>query len=142
MWLNRLSGAAYQTGRNLWNVIPFIVGVLLLISILDVVIPPAWYARYFTGIGFIDAVIGAAAGSVAAGHPLTSYIIGGELLARGVSFVAVVAFLLSWVTVGVVQLPAEGAMLGWRFALVRNGINFGLAIVVALLVTFTMKLLA
>jgi DNA-binding response OmpR family regulator len=46
--------------------------------------------------------------------------LGGELLAKGISLVAVTALLVSWVTVGSVQLPAEALMLGSRFALYRN----------------------
>jgi len=59
-------------------------------------------------------------GSLAAGHPLVGYVLGGELLARGVSLVAATALLVSGVTVGVVQLPAEALLLGRRFAIVRN----------------------
>jgi len=62
---------------------------------------------------------------------LTSYIIGGELLKNGVSLVAVLAFIVSWVTVGTVQLPAESLMLGRKFALLRNGISLIMAIAIA-----------
>jgi len=64
---------------------------------------------------------------------LTSYIIGGELLKNGVSLVAVLAFIVSWVTVGTVQLPAESLMLGRKFALLRNGISLIMAIAIAVL---------
>lgn len=64
---------------------------------------------------------------------MTSYIIGGELLKNGVSLVAVLAFIVSWVTVGTVQLPAESLMLGRKFALLRNGISLIMAIAIAVL---------
>lgn len=89
----------------------------------------------------LDALTGALAGSVAAGHPMASYVIGGELLERGVGLVAVTAFLVSWVTVGSIQLPAEMLMLGRRFALYRNFICFGLSILVALISVATLYLL-
>ncbi len=78
---------------------------------------------------------------MAAGNPLTSYIIGGELQKNGIILAAVIAFILSWVTVGTVQLPAESLMLGKRFALVRNGISFVMAILVALLTVITLEVI-
>ena len=64
---------------------------------------------------------------------MTSYVIGGELLKNGVSLVAVMAFIVSWVTVGTVQLPAESLMLGRKFALLRNGISLIMAIAISVL---------
>lgn len=130
-----------QTAKNITNVIPMIAGMLLVISIIDVTVPPDWYTRIFTGNELIDSFIGASVGSISVGHPITSYIIGGELLDRGMSLVAVLAFLLSWVTVGIIQLPIEGSMLGWRFALVRNSINFILAVTLSIIISLTLGLL-
>ena len=46
----------------------------------------------------------------------------------------ITALIVSWVTVGIVHLPAEAAILGARFALWRNAISFVLAIVMAYVV--------
>jgi len=67
-------------------------------------------------------------------------VIGGELKNQGVSMVAVLAFILSWVTVGVVQLPAESLMLGKKFAIIRNFVSFLMAILIAILVVLTLGL--
>jgi len=88
-----------------------------------------------------DAVLGAAIGSIAAGHPLARYLLSGELLSGGVGLIAVTAMLVTWVTVGIVQLPAEALMLGTRFAVYRNFISFCLAIIIALLTVYTLQLL-
>lgn len=79
-------------------------------------------------------VFGALVGSVAAGHPLTSYVLAGELTSAGASLATITALIVSWVTVGIVHLPAEAAILGTRFALWRNAISFVLAIVMAYVV--------
>ena len=79
-----------------------------------------------------DGLIGSVFGSISAGNPITSYIIGAELLKEGVGLFAVTAFLVAWVTVGIIQLPAEAAILGKKFALTRNLISFILAILVSL----------
>lgn len=133
--------AGTRTLRNFLRVIPIILGVFLLLSLINAAIPQSFYAKIFTHNLSLDAVIGAALGSILAGNPLTSYIIGGEFLEEGISMVAVTAFILSWVTVGLVQLPAESLILGKRFALVRNATSFIFAIVVALLTVFTLGLI-
>ncbi len=88
-----------------------------------------------------DVLLGAGIGSVAAGHPVVSYVLGGELLGAGVSLLAVTALIVSWVTVVVVQLPAESLLLGKHFAIYRNLISFASAIVVAFLVVFSLRLI-
>lgn len=116
---------------------PSIVGVLLLIGLIQQV-DLAKIQFIFTGNFFFDAFFGALVGSVAAGNPITSYIIGGELLSKGVSMFAVTAFILAWVTVGIVQLPAESVILGRRFALTRNITSFLLAILVSIITVATL----
>lgn len=119
---------------------PILLGVLLLIALATNAIPKNFYVRLFTGNPLIDPFIGAFFGSIAAGNPITSYVIGGELKSQGVSMVAIVAFILSWVTVGVIQLPAESLMLGRRFALIRNLVSFFLAIIISILTVLTLGL--
>jgi uncharacterized membrane protein YraQ (UPF0718 family) len=112
-----------------------------LISFLNVLLPKNFYAKIFSGIPIFDSFIGALLGSISAGHPMMSYMIGGELLNRGVSLIAVIAFILTWVSVGIVQLPAEMSILGKKFALVRNGLSFISAIIIALLSFVLLSLL-
>ena len=83
----------------------------------------------FRLIGFIGGVIG----SISIGHPITSYIFGGEMLKQGVSLIAVTAFLVAWITVGIIQLPAESAILGKKFAFLRNFTAFISAIIVGII---------
>jgi uncharacterized membrane protein YraQ (UPF0718 family) len=119
--------------NNLKMSVPILLGVLLLIGLITTLVPKAFFSRVFTGNRVLDPLIGAVFGSAAAGSPLTSYVIGGELLNNGISLVAVLAFIVSWVTVGAVQLPAESMMLGRSFALLRNGISLIMAVVIAVL---------
>lgn len=130
---SRWKRAARGLFNNIKMSIPILVGVLLLIGLVNTLVPKEFFSRIFTGNRALDSLIGALFGSIAAGNPLTSYVIGGELLKNDVSLVAVLAFIVSWVTVGTVQLPAESLMLGRRFALLRNGISLVMAIVIAVL---------
>jgi uncharacterized membrane protein YraQ (UPF0718 family) len=137
----RLIGAGKSVLKSMKMSMPILVGVLLLVGLATASIPKDFFRKLFTGNMLFDPIKGAILGSVAAGNPLTSYLIGGELLQKGISMAAVIAFILSWVTVGLVQLPAESLMLGRKFAIVRNGISFVMAIIVSLLMSFTLELL-
>lgn len=115
------------------DALPSVAGMLLLTSLLVALLPGEVISRLFGHGGGLDVWIAAALGSVAAGSPIAGYVLGGELLARGASLAAVTALLVSWVTVGIVQLPAEALLFGWRFAVVRNVVSFLLAVALAYL---------
>jgi uncharacterized membrane protein YraQ (UPF0718 family) len=142
MFTERLSGSLRKTARTFFNLLPIIIGMLLLTSLVASLMPEQTAMTWFGHSEPLDALIGAAVGGVAAGHPLASYLLGGELLQAGVSLIAVTALMVSWVTVGIIQLPAEALMLGLRFAVYRNLICFLSAIVIAFLAVHTLRLIA
>ena len=119
------------------TVLPILVGMLLLVNLVNPLLESR-YSQWFTGHYLHDTLIGALAGSISFGIPITSYIVGGELLGKGVSLLAVTAFILAWTTVGVAMLPLEAAFLGKRFALFRNLLNFLFSILLAALTIFTL----
>ncbi|WP_135605483.1 hypothetical protein [Methanococcoides sp. NM1] len=130
--------SARKTLNTINQSFPIVFGVVMAISLLIAAVPEYLYSKIFTGNILIDPLVGSFIGSVAAGNPITSYVIGGELLNEGVSLVAVTAFLLSWVTVGILNLPAEMDLLGKKFALTRNIICFIVAFFVAILTIITL----
>lgn len=132
-WAMRIVDAYRRAARSLFFSLPVLLSVVVLLGLAQALLPSGSYASLFTG-GAFDPLIGGALGSILAGNPVTSYVLGGELLEAGVSLLAVSAFLIAWVTVGLVQLPAEAAMLGRRFAIVRNAIAFILSLIVAVVV--------
>jgi hypothetical protein len=136
---NSLKQSFHKTLHMFLQVLPIIIGMLLLTSLAITAFPKDISVGFFSGNPLSDAIRGAALGSIAAGQPLASYILGGELLSGGVSMFAVTALIVSWVTVGIVQLPAEAMFLGKRFAVWRNLVNFFIAIVIALLIVITMQ---
>jgi predicted Fe-Mo cluster-binding NifX family protein len=125
--------AIRSSARQFVNLLPILIGVVLLIGLFDAFISEEWLTSVFSGNVGLDTLWGACFGSIFAGNPINSYVIGGELLKYGVSLFAVTAFIVTWVTVGLVQLPAEIAAFGKRFALLRNGVSFVLAIPIAIL---------
>ncbi len=139
--ISQLKTSLHKTLQSFRQMTPVIVGVIFFIAFLTEVIPQSFYSAVFTGNNFLDPVVGGILGSIAAGNPLVSYIAGGELLNNGVSLIAVAAFILTWVTVGIVQLPAESLILGKQFAVVRNLVSFLTAILIAILLVFTLAVI-
>jgi uncharacterized membrane protein YraQ (UPF0718 family) len=113
----------------------------LLIGLFNAFVSEEWLTSVFSGNVPLDTLWGACFGSIFAGNPINSYVIGGELLKYGVSLFAVTAFIVTWVTVGLVQLPAEIAAFGKKFAFLRNGLSFVLAIPIAILTVLIVNLL-
>jgi predicted Fe-Mo cluster-binding NifX family protein len=124
--------ALRSSANQFAHLLPILVGVVLLIGIFKAIVSKDLVSSIFSGNTAWDTLWGACFGSIVAGNPINSYVIGGELLEYGVSLFAVTALIIAWVTVGLVQLPAEMAALGRRFALVRNAVSFALAIAIAI----------
>ncbi len=141
MNIKKLKQSVVKAGKGLGNSLPILLGVILLISLISTIIPTSAYSLLFKNNYLIDSIIGSSIGSILAGNPITSYIIGGELLTQGVSLIAVTAFIVAWVTVGLVQLPAESMLLGKRFAITRNITAFVFSIIVAVITVGVVSLL-
>lgn len=119
-----------------------LLGVLLLSGLVQS-LPVVPRTRWLFGNGLVlDSLFGACIGSVATGNPITGYVLAGELLAAGASYVWVTALIVSWVTVGIVQLPAEVQLLGKRFALCRNAVSFLVCMIVAIVTVLSLRLLS
>ena len=121
--------------------LPIMIGVLLIIGLINPASNSDYYANLFSGNLFSDSLIGALAGSISFGIPVTSYVVGGELLSQGVCLVAITAFILAWSTVGVAMLPLEAVNLGKRFAIIRNSVCFVFSIIIAVLTVLTLNLI-
>jgi uncharacterized membrane protein YraQ (UPF0718 family) len=130
----KVARAARQTAAIFIQTLPIILGVLALASLVTAALPPQSLAEGLPMRGILGPLLGAVVGSVAAGHPVTSYVLAGELAAAGASLATITALIVSWVTVGFVHLPAEAAILGLRFALWRNAVSFVLALMIAYIV--------
>ena len=125
--------ALRSCGNQFGTLLPVLVGVVLLIGLFNVFVSQELVTSIFSGGPVLDTLWGACFGSILAGNPINSYVIGAELLNLGVSLFAVTAFIITWVTVGLVALPAEMAALGRKFAIVRNILCLVLALPITIL---------
>lgn len=126
-----LAGAFKSSARQFVSLLPTLAGVVLLIGLFNALMSKELLSLVFSGDAVFDTLWGACFGSIFAGNPVNSYVIGGELLEFGVSLFAVTAVIVAWVTVGLVQIPAEISALGRKFAVVRNVVSFFMSIAVA-----------
>ena len=123
-----------------WAMAPLLLGTIGMVGLFQILVSPAMLAALFQNNPWVDTLIGTLSGAAAAGNPVVSYLLGGELLQQGVSLYAVTAFILSWVTLGFIQLPAEASILGTRFTFYRNILAFFFTMIIAVLTTLTLRL--
>ncbi|QOP45791.1 permease [Sulfurimonas paralvinellae] len=137
----RLKTASKNTLKSLAMIAPMILAVIGLVGLFEIFITPEMIHSLFHDAVIHDTLIGTLAGAVSVGQPFLSYIIGGELLKEGVSFYAVTAFILSYVTLGVIQLPLEFSIFGMRFAVIRNLLSILFAILISWTTVYTIHLI-
>lgn len=140
--IDSIINAFKTSAKQLSFLLPILIGVILLVGLFNVFISKKLLFFLFPGNTFGDLLAGSFLGSLMAGNPITSYVIGGELLTYGVSLFGVTAFMIAWVSVGLVQLPAEAAALGRKFALMRNVLFFVASIVISIFTVTSYKLFA
>jgi len=136
-----ISEALVKALKSFASAIPIIISVILLFGLFRIFVPQHWIRSFFTGNVIRDTLVGSILGSLFAGNAVNSYIIGGELLRDQVSLYAVTAFIVTWVTIGVVQFPAEASLLGRQFALKRNILSFILSIAVSIATVMTLSVI-
>ncbi len=139
---NPLLTGLKQTFRQMMGALPILLAVVLLMGLFKAFVSMEMLLALFSKNIFQDILWGNIMGSVLTTNPINSYVIGQTLLDKGVSLYAVTALLSAWVTVGVVQLPAEIDALGRRFALVRNSLFFIVSMIIAVVTTATWSLIA
>jgi len=131
-----LQDAFKRTIRQFAGMLPTLSGVILLVGLFQGFVPGNLLLSLFPGNAIQDTLLGTVAGSMLAGSPINSYVLGQTLLEIGVSLFGVTALMLSWVNIGLVQLPAEIAALGSRFAVRRNLAAFIMVMFVSMLIVF------
>ena len=95
-----LAHATRSSAKQFINLLPILVGVVLLIGLFNAFVSKDSLSYIFSDNMALDTLWGACFGSIFAGNPINSYIIGGELLKYNISLFAVTALIITWVTVG------------------------------------------
>ena len=106
--------------RNFISTLPMIIAITGLVGLFQTYITPSVLSTLFGFSNISDIFIGTFTGAVSSGNGAVSYVIAEGLKAQGVSVYALSAFILAWVTLGFIQIPAEASIFGIRFTLIRN----------------------
>jgi len=124
--------AARQT---LWRMAPLLLAIFALIGLYQEFVPTDLIESWMGADDkLLSLLVGGAAGAVSIGPPVAAFPIAGSFIASGAWPPAAAAFIVSWVSVGVVTLPVEAHVFGWRFTLWRNLLTFIAALLIGLLI--------
>lgn len=129
--------AIKKSFKNFIYLSPMILAIIGLVGIFKAFITPQMLSSMFMKNAFYDTIIGILAGAIAVGQAIISYILGGELLKDGVSMYGVTAFILAWVTLGIVQLPLEASVLGIKFTILRNTLAVVFTFIISIATVWT-----
>ncbi len=123
-----------NAAKSLFGILPTVLVIIIIIGLMLGFIPPSEISR-FVGeqSGIMGVLIVGAVGSVLHIPALISFPLGASMLESGATVTAVAAFITTLTMIGMVTLPMEIKILGKKFALLRNGLSFGIAIIIALL---------
>ena len=127
---------------NFISITPMMLAVIGLVGLMQVYLSPEILSTFFGYGDMTDTLVGTVAGAVSMGQGMISYVVAEGLMEQGVSHYALSAFILAWVTLGVVQLPAEASVFGVRFTFYRNVLTVISTIVIAYVTVLTVGLLS
>lgn len=111
-----------------------IVSIIFMIGLILAIIPPETIKTTLGSSNtFTATVLSALVGSVTLIPAFVAFPLVGSLVNSGASIVPGVSFLTTLTMVGVVTFPLEAREFGRKFAITRNVLSFGFAVVIALL---------
>ena len=123
-----------MAGMAFLKILPMVFIIIIIIGLLLGFMPPDQISRFVgeqSGIGGVLLV--GVAGALMHIPALISFPLGASLLDSGASVTAVAAFIITLTMIGTITLPLEIKELGKKMALLRNGISFVIAIIIALI---------
>ena len=115
------------------KLLPGLLGMTALIGLLLALLPPRLLVNLFDSHGILGFFLISAVGALLTVPAPVAYPIAGALLQKGVSLSALAAFITTLTMVGVVTAPLEISQFGRRFTLLRQGMSFGLALIIGCL---------
>jgi len=113
------------------SITPMLIAVIGLVGLMQIYVTPDILATFFGYGAVLDTLTGTLAGAISMGQGVISYVVAEGLLEQGVSHYALSAFILAWITLGFVQLPAEASVFGIRFTFYRNILTLISTIIIA-----------
>ncbi len=123
--------------KSLFRIFPMILILTILIGLFLGFIPSNKISKIIgKKAGFRGLILGALIGAILHIPAIISFPLAASLLKGGASITTVAGFITTLTMVGIVTLPLEIKELGKKFALLRNGVSFVIAIIIALIMGF------
>lgn len=111
-----------------------LLGLLAIVGLLLSLVPGELISTYLgEGQGWLSSLYGAIAGTLTILPGMVAFPMAAEIYEKGASLTAIAAFITTLTMVGLATLPLEIEHFGKKFALTRNLLSFGFALLVALL---------
>ena len=116
------------------RIVPMVLFIIIFIGLMLGFMPPDKISRIIgEQSGFGGVIITAVLGSLLHIPSLISFPLAASLLKVGASVTATAAFITTLTMIGTVTLPLEIKEMGRKFALLRNGMSFIIAIIIAVI---------
>lgn len=117
---------------SLFKILPTVLIIIVIIGLMLGFVPPSEISR-FVGeqSGVFGVLLVAAVGAILHIPALISFPLAASILDSGATITAVAAFITTLTMIGMVTLPLEIKKLGKKFALLRNGLSFIIALIIA-----------
>lgn len=122
------------TVKLFFRILPTVLIIIIFIGLFLGFVPPSEISKITgeqSGLGGV--LLLALLGAILHIPALISFPLAAALLKSGASITAVAAFITTLTMIGTLMLPLEIKELGKKMALLRNGISFIIAIVIALI---------
>jgi uncharacterized membrane protein YraQ (UPF0718 family) len=120
--------------KSFLSILPTVLIIIIFIGLLLGFVPPSEiYEIVGEQSGFGGVLLVALSGALLHIPALISFPLAASLLESGASITTVAVFITTLTMIGIVTLPLEIKELGKKMALLRNGMSFIIAIIIALI---------
>jgi uncharacterized membrane protein YraQ (UPF0718 family) len=119
-------------GKSFVKSAPSLIALLAIVGLTLGILTPQTISR-LVGVeaGFTATILASILGAITLIPSLIAFPLAGSLLRSGATITTISAFVTTLVMVGVVTMPLEIKELGKRFTILRNGLGFLAALIIA-----------
>jgi uncharacterized membrane protein YraQ (UPF0718 family) len=132
--------ALNKAWQSLWGILPDFLGVLGLVGLVLTLLPP----QFISGLlgkasGALGMVLAAAIGSITLIPGFIAFPLAKSLLDAGAGYQQIAVFVTTLMAVGFVTAPLEIRYFGRKETILRNGLSFIWAFVIAVIIGVTVR---
>ena len=121
-------------GKMFIKMLPTVLTIIVVIGLINGFVGPEQISMLIgSQSGIMGIIIIGLVGAVMHIPSIISFPLAASLLEKGASISAVAAFITTLTMIGTITLPLEIKLLGKKMALLRNGMSFIIAIIIALI---------